>query len=84
MKWWIGIITSPGRTHDRGIVFPYSGKVTEEKFGALFSYMFSGKYSRSGYSSKREAVDASNYQGFVTNVKTYKQVKDMIMKRQYS
>lgn len=82
MKWWVGVMR-PYSNPRIGIVFPYSGKATEKKFGALFGYMFSGRYSLNGYSSKREAVDASNYQGLVTNVKTYKQVKDMIMKRQY-
>lgn len=81
MKWWVGVIIKPGRIGDIGIVFPYSGKITEKKFGALFRYMFSGKYCKSGYSSKQEAVDAANYQGLIANVKTYQQVKDMIAKR---
>ena len=78
MKWWVGTIRPYSSPHRNSIVFPYSGKVTEKKFKILFGYVFGG------YNSKKEAVDVSNYQGFVTNVKTYKQVKDMIIKRQSS
>lgn len=74
MKWYVGT-QKPYSNPRVGVVFPYSGKVTEKKFGGLFGYVFGG------YSSEKEAIDVSVYQGFMTYVKTYKQVKDMIMER---
>ena len=73
MKWWVGVI-KPYKSHRTAVVFPYSGKVTEKKFKVLFGYMFGG------YDSMKKAVEVSNYQGFITTIKTYKQVKDMIAK----
>lgn len=71
MKWWVGVL-KPYKNPRIGIVFPYSGKVTEKKFKTLFGYVFGG------YDSKKEAVDVSDYQGFATQVKTYKQVLENI------
>lgn len=45
MKWWVGVLKPYGNPRI-GIVFPYSGKVTEEKFGLLFGYMFGGYNSK--------------------------------------
>ena len=72
MKWYVGV-QKPHSKPRVGIVFPYSGKVIERKFGALMGYVFGG------YSSKEEALNVANYQGFIPVLKTYDQVKSAII-----
>ena len=76
MKWYVGV-QKPYSNPRVGIVFPYSGKVTEKKFGTLIGYVFGG------YSSKKEAWNVAMYQGFIPISKTYKQVKSTIINEQY-
>lgn len=71
MKWYVGA-QKPYSNPRVGVVFPYSGKVTEKKFGRLFGYVFGG------YSSRKEAIDVSNYQGFCTVASTYKILKKLM------
>ena len=76
MKWYVGV-QKPYSMPRIGIVFPYSGKVTEKKFGELIGYVFGG------YNIKQEAIEVAKYQGFIPVVKTYKQVKSAIINKQY-
>lgn len=79
VKWYAGVFKPPVAGETRkvpvAIVFPYSGGVTERKFGKIFKYAFGP------FNTEDEAVKGARHQGFDTSRQLLSTVKSMLKKR---
>ena len=80
MKWYIGVIKNKYGigSHERfiiregrieTIVFPYSGELTEEKFGEAFLYVYGP------FKTKQSALREAYWQGFRVTLETSVEVE---------
>jgi len=71
IKWYVGVVESlvKGTNPGTAIVFPYSGKVIESKFGDVFVFAFGG------YKTVEEAVRVACYQGYRPSIQLLSTVR---------
>jgi len=80
IKWYAGVIKYKIETSrlPSAIVFGYSGKVIENKFGELFNFVFGP------YKTENEAIQVAKYQGYQVSLQPLSRVYSTIKLRKSS